>query len=106
MMGPQSYSEREELLFLGREVSRTQEYSDETARKIDGEVKRILDECDGKALDLLTANRDKLDLLTNVLMERETLDGRDVAELLEHGRILTGAERNAADAAKASAAGA
>ena len=105
-LGFQHFGNREEYLFLGREVNKSNEISEETARKIDAEVKRILDECYGKANDLLTANRDKLDLLTNVLMERETLDGRDVSELLEHGRILTGAERNAADAAKAAAAGA
>jgi hypothetical protein len=53
-----------------------------------------------KALDLLTAHRDKLDLLTNILIERETIDGRDVDDILKHGRLRTAAERNADDAEK------
>ena len=97
-LGPQYFGTREELLFLGREVSRSNEMSDETARKVDAEVKRIIDESYQQALDLLTANRDKLDLLTTILIERESLDGRDVDDVLKHGRILTAAERNAADA--------
>ncbi len=98
-LGPQCFSNREEVLFLGREIARSNEISEETARKIDAEVKRIIDECYQQALALLTANRDKLDLLTKVLVERESLDGRDVDDLLKHGRIRTAAERNAADAA-------
>ena len=103
LLGFQHFGTREELLFLGREVSRSNEMSEDTARKIDAEVKRILDECYQKAVDLLTANRTKLDLLTNVLIERETLDGRDVDELLKHGRLLSAAERNAADSAREAA---
>ena len=99
-LGPQYFGTREELLFLGREVSRSNEMSEETARKVDAEVKRIIDESYQKALDLLTANRDKLDLLTTILIERESLDGRDVDDLLKLGRIRTSAERNAEDAAK------
>jgi len=100
LLGFQHFGTREELLFLGREVSRTNEMSEETARKIDAEVKRIIDECYQKAVDILTHNRAKLDLLTSLLIERETLDGRDVEEILKHDRILTAAERNAEDAVK------
>jgi cell division protease FtsH len=99
-LGPQYFGTREELLFLGREVNKSNEMSEETARKIDAEVKRIIDECYQKALDLLTAHRDKLDLLTNILIERETIDGRDVDDILKHGRLRTAAERNADDAEK------
>ena len=104
-LGPQCFANREELLFLGREVSRSNDISEETARKIDAEVKRIIDECYHNALDLLTRNRDKLDLMTSFLVERETLDGRDVDDLLKHGRIRTAAERNADDTAHAEAGG-
>ncbi|HPT16666.1 MAG TPA: ATP-dependent zinc metalloprotease FtsH [Kiritimatiellia bacterium] len=100
LLGFQHFGNREELLFLGREVSRTNEMSEDTARKIDAEIKRIIDECYQKTVELLTNHRDKLDLLTNLLIERETLDGRDVDDVLQHGRILSAAERNAADAAK------
>ena len=100
LLGFQHFGTREELLFLGREVSRSNEMSEDTARKIDAEVKRILDECYQQAVDLLTAHRAQLDLLTQILIERETLDGRDVDDLLRHGRILAAAERHAEDAAK------
>ena len=99
-LGPQSFGTRDEILFFGREVSRSNDISEDTARKIDAEVKRIIDESYAQALDLLSRNRAKLDLLTNILIERETLDGRDVDNLLKHGRLLTAAERNAEDAAK------
>jgi cell division protease FtsH len=88
-LGPQSFGDREELLFLGREVSRSQDYSEATAQKIDVEVSRMLHEAYQKALDILRTHRDKLDLITQLLIERETLDGREVEELIEHGRILT-----------------
>ncbi|MFH0954280.1 MAG: ATP-dependent zinc metalloprotease FtsH [Verrucomicrobiota bacterium] len=109
-MGPQSFTEREELLFLGREISRTQEISEETSRRIDEEVSRILRECHEKALSLLRQYRDRLDSVAQLLLERETLDGRDVAEIVKHGRILSEVERAEADeqakkAAPAPAAG-
>ena len=103
-MGPQSYSEREELLFLGREVSRTQEYSDETARKIDEEVSRMIRECYNQAVDILKKHRDQLDLLAKLLLERETLEGRDVEDIVKHGRILNEVERAEADEKKAAEA--
>ena len=97
-LGPQSFGEREELLFLGREVSRSQEFSEETARRIDEEVSRLIRECHDKALDILKKNRQNLDTVANLLLERETLDGRDVEEIVKHGRILSEVERAEADA--------
>jgi len=93
-MGPQNFGEREELLFLGREVSRSQEYSEETARRIDEEVSRFLRESHDNALDILRQNRDKLDMLAHLLLERETVDGREVAEIVKYGRLLSEVERS------------
>ena len=93
VLGPQSFGNREEMLFMGREVSRNQEYSEATAQKIDQEVNRLLTEAYQQAIDLLRTHRDKLELITKLLIERETLDGRDVDELIEHGRILSDSER-------------
>jgi cell division protease FtsH len=93
LLGPQSFGSREELLFLGREVSRSQEHSEETARKIDEEVSRILTECHDRAIDLLNEHRKHLDMVANLLLERETLDGRDVEDIVKHGRILDEVER-------------
>ena len=92
-LGPQSFGNREELLFMGREVSRNQEYSEATAQKIDVEVNRMLTEAYEQALEILRTNRDKLELITQMLIEKETLDGQDVEDLIKHGRILSESER-------------
>ena len=97
-LGPQSFGEREELLFLGREVSRSQEFSEETARRIDEEVSRLIRESHDRALDILRKNRQSLDTVATLLLERETLDGRDVGEIVKHGRILSEVERAEVDA--------
>jgi len=99
-MGPQTFGEQQELMFLGREVSRTQDYSEETSRKIDAEVNRILRESHDRAASLLKEHRDTLEQIAGLLLERETLDGRDVAEIVEHGRILSEDERDEADRKK------
>ena len=100
-LGPQSFGEREEVLFLGREVSRNQDYSEATAQKIDQEVNRLLREAHQKAHDILIAKRDRLEILTKSLLERETLDGRDVEEIVKFGRILSEVERSESDDQKA-----
>ncbi len=95
-MGPQTFGQNEELLFLGREMSRTQEMSDETVRRIDAEISRFLSEAYNQARHLLETHRETLDKIANLLMERETIDGDDIAEMVEHGRLLTAEERAAA----------
>jgi cell division protease FtsH len=108
-MGPQSYAEREELLFLGREVSRTQNFSEETARRIDAEVNRIIRTGHDAAEAILKQNIEALHTVARLLLEKETLDGQDVVDIVQHGRILSEAERvetSAAPAAEAPAAAA
>jgi cell division protease FtsH len=92
-MGPQAFGVNEEHLFLGREITRSQGHSDETARKIDEEVTTLLRTSYQRATDLLTEHRDKLEMVANLLLERETLDGIEVDEIIEHGRILSAEER-------------
>ncbi len=92
-LGPQSFGDRQELLFLGREISRTQEFSEETARKIDDEVSRILRECHEKALNILQKHRDALNMIAELLLQRETLEGWEVEQIVEHGRIVGESER-------------
>jgi cell division protease FtsH len=94
-LGPQTFGNHEELMFLGREVSRSQDFSDDTARRIDSEVSRLLREAHQRAKDLLVKHRDNLDLVAKTLIERETLDGRDVDELVKGGRLLSDEERTA-----------
>lgn len=95
--GMQAFGDNQELLFLGREVNRTQHYSEETARKIDAEVSNLLNTAYHRAHELAHANKDKLAMLVEKLLEVETIDGRDVEDLVKLGRIRTEEER-AADA--------
>ncbi|MCO6401091.1 MAG: ATP-dependent zinc metalloprotease FtsH [Verrucomicrobia bacterium] len=97
-LGPQAFGDREEVLFLGREVSRNQDYSEATAQRIDQEVNRMLRDAYAQAIHILQTHRDKLDLIARLLIERETLDGVEVEELLEHGRLLSKSERGDSDA--------
>jgi len=68
--------------FLGREMAEEREYSEATAQVIDAEIKRLLEECEEKAQDILHNNRDKLDLLANELMKREVLSSAEIDQLL------------------------
>jgi cell division protease FtsH len=97
-MGPQTFGATEELMFLGREISRSQDFSEDTARRIDAEVNRILREAHSKAKAILEKHRDKLEIIAKLLLERETMDGRDVDDIIKHGRILSEAERSEMDA--------
>ena len=92
-LGPQTFGAQEELLFLGREVARNQDFSEETARRIDIEVGKLLREAYQQAMDILQQNRDKLDMIARLLLERETLDGRDIEEIAKFGCLLKDAER-------------
>ena len=106
-LGFQTFGQNEELMFLGRDVQRTQDYSEETARRIDAEISRILDESYERAKTIISANRDKLEMIAEGLLERETLEGYEVEEIVKHNRVLSEDERRAMkvdDAAVAEAA--
>jgi cell division protease FtsH len=82
-LGPVTYGEKEELVFLGREISEQRNYSDETAEEIDKEIKSLVSEAYKTATDLLTKYRDKLDLIAKLLLEHETLDAQEFAAIFE-----------------------
>ncbi len=82
-LGPIAFGEKEELIFLGREISEQRNYSDETARKIDTEVRRLVDEGYERAHAILERNRDVLNLMAEALIEHETLDGQPLKGLLD-----------------------
>ncbi|MDD5483654.1 MAG: ATP-dependent zinc metalloprotease FtsH, partial [Kiritimatiellae bacterium] len=92
-LGPQTFGAQEELLFLGREIARNQDFSEDTSRRIDAEVNRLLMEAHQQAGEILRRNRDKLDLIAKLLIENETLDGRDVEDIVKYGRVLSEEER-------------
>jgi cell division protease FtsH len=81
-LGPIAYGQKEEPIFLGKEIARHKDYSEETARAIDQEVRSIVEGALGQAKSLLTENKDRLMLLAKTLLEKETLDDAQVRELL------------------------
>ncbi|HEV8439840.1 MAG TPA: ATP-dependent zinc metalloprotease FtsH [Methylomirabilota bacterium] len=81
-MGPLTFGKSEEHIFLGREMSRAKDYSEDTAILIDSEIKRIVTECAARARQMIEANLEKLHTLARALLERESLDGEEIARLL------------------------
>ncbi len=77
-MGPLTFGKKEEQIFLGREISQHRDYSEETAIRIDQEVKRIVEEGYTRAWNVLEANRDGLIRLAEALLEFETLDSWEI----------------------------
>jgi cell division protease FtsH len=87
-LGPVAYGENEENVFLGREMtSRREDYSEDTAREIDQEVRAIVEEQYEVARKVVVENRDKLERLAQSLLERETLDSEEISAALD-GREL------------------
>jgi len=81
-LGHLTLGRREGLVFLGRDIMEEKNYSEQTARIIDEEVKQIIDDAYNKAIELLRNNQDKLRLLSNSLLEKEVLSGEEVKKIL------------------------
>ena len=84
-LGNVLYGEAQEYVFLGRDMMRTKDYSEATAQEIDSEVKRIVDGAFNTAKEMIAANRDKLEMIANSLLEYETLDGQQVEDIIHKG---------------------
>jgi cell division protease FtsH len=81
-LGPRVFGHDRGQPFLGREFSAEPDYSDEIAREIDDEIRRIVEDAHQTAKDLLTEHREQLDRISNILLERETIDAAEFAALL------------------------
>ena len=81
-LGPIAFGEKDELIFLGREISEQRNYGDDVAREIDQEVHRIVDQAYARAREILTTNRAVLNDMSSALIEYETIDGERLRELL------------------------
>ena len=86
-MGMVEYGEEEGAVFLARDISRSRNYSENTAQMIDEEVKRLIDEAYAKATRVLTENRASLDAIAHALLEFETLDGEHIKEIMATGTL-------------------
>jgi cell division protease FtsH len=81
-LGPVTFGKKEEAIFLGREFAQHQDFSEATAVEIDREVKRILDKAYAHAKEIITAHKSSLDRIARKLLERETLEGWEVNDIL------------------------
>jgi cell division protease FtsH len=81
-LGPMVYAENEQEVFLGRSVTSTKNVSEATQQKVDGEVRRIIDEQYGLARRLLDENRDKVHAMAHALLEWETIDADQVNDIM------------------------
>ena len=82
LMGPMVYGENEGEIFLGRAITRTVNLSDETMKKVDAEIRRIIDQQYAVARRILEENRDKVELMANSLLELETIDSDQIDDIM------------------------
>ncbi|MEM9158167.1 MAG: ATP-dependent zinc metalloprotease FtsH [Verrucomicrobiota bacterium] len=88
-LGPISFGENQEHLFLGREVSKTHNLSEETAKAIDEEISNLIKGQYDRATQLITEHKDALTKIAEALLEFETIEGVHVQEIIEYGEIRT-----------------
>jgi cell division protease FtsH len=86
-LGMVEYGESRDEVFLARDIAKAKNYSEETAKKIDAEIKSIIDRAYADAKRILSEKRDKLELIAEALLEYETLDGAQICDLIEHGEM-------------------
>ncbi len=86
-LGPMQYEQKEEGIFLGRDYNKSKNYSDQVALEIDQAARKIIDECYEKAKGIMKKNKDLVMLLSDALMERETLTKEQIESLVLTGKI-------------------
>ncbi len=82
-LGPLTYGKKEEQIFLGRELSQHRDFSEETARQIDSEVRSLVDDAYKSAYSILDGRQDSMHRMATALLERETLDANDIRLIIE-----------------------
>jgi cell division protease FtsH len=88
-LGPVALGENQDHIFLGKEISRTQNYSEETAKRIDDEISKIVDSEYERCKKLIIEHRTALEGIGQALLKYETIDGKHVHEIIEFGEIRT-----------------
>lgn len=86
-LGPIAFGENQEHIFIGKEIARNENYSEQTSQAIDAQVREIVDEQYRRATDILTEKRPALDKVAEALLQYETIEGKHVAEILEFGEL-------------------
>ena len=88
-LGMISFGDKQDQVFLGKELSRAQNYSEETAQKIDIAIKTIIDDQYNRARTILEENVEALHMSAEALLEHETIEGKHIHEILDHGKIIS-----------------
>jgi cell division protease FtsH len=88
-LGPVAYGDNHDTVFLGREITRNENVSEETARLIDHEIHKIIDEQYQRAKQVIGERRPALDKIAEALLEHETIEGKHVLEILQFGEVRT-----------------
>jgi cell division protease FtsH len=91
-MGPLTYGQKEEAIFLGREIARHRDYSDSTAELIDREIRHIVEACYQKALQVIRDHMGTLNRLAEELLKKEVLDAKELEALIRGGAPTPGPE--------------
>lgn len=81
-LGPLNYGKKEEHIFLGREITRHRDFSENTAQEIDGELRKIVTGCFERARGIVIKNIDALHAIANKLLEKEVLDGQEIENII------------------------
>ncbi|MGZ9148446.1 MAG: ATP-dependent zinc metalloprotease FtsH [Candidatus Deferrimicrobiaceae bacterium] len=97
-LGPVTFGQKQEAIFLGREFARHQDYSESTARDIDNEIKGIVVSCYDRAMTLLKTNIHVLHKVAKTLLEKEVVDGPEIKKIIEELVVPPGQEPPAAEA--------
>ena len=86
-LGPMTFGKKEEQIFLGREIAQHRDYSEDTAIKIDQEVRKLVNKGYTTATQLISENRDTLERIARALIEREVLDANEIKMLVENQEL-------------------
>lgn len=92
-IGPVTFGHRQDQVFLGRDIARDKDYSEEVAAEIDKEVRSFMEDAYAATEKLLSDNIDKLHVIAKALMEKETLEEEEINQLVQYGHILTAEEK-------------
>lgn len=92
-IGPVTFGHRQDQVFLGRDIARDKDYSEEVAAEIDKEVRAFIEDAYAATEKLLSDNLDKLHVIAKALMERETLEEEEINQLVKYGHILSAEEK-------------
>jgi cell division protease FtsH len=93
-LGMVNYGDNDDYVFLARDISKSRSYSEATAQEIDAEVRGLVNEAHNKARILIIENKDKVEIIAQALIEFETLDGKQVQDIVRTGRMTNPPPKN------------